>query len=53
VQHVSCLVNLDALRWSTTIEKVKRVHVDRLGEVKDGLEAWTEGSRSRGWTMDG
>jgi hypothetical protein len=46
-------VNADTLRWSMTIEKVKRVCANRLGDVKDGMEAWTEGSRSRGWTMDG
>ena len=32
--------------------KVKQVHADGLGLVKDICGGLTEGSRARGWTMD-
>jgi hypothetical protein len=55
VQHVSCLVYVQVL-------SVKMVGDNREGQasscrwplevVKDRREAWTEGLRGEGWTMD-
>jgi hypothetical protein len=55
VQHVSYLVYVQVL-------SVKMVGDNREGQaslcrwplevVKDGREAWTEGLRGEGWTMD-
>jgi hypothetical protein len=49
-----CSVQVLSVRRSIAMEKVKKEFVcDGPRAVKDRREAWTEGPRARGWTVDG